>query len=184
MRLFIATSFPEPVTRDLNEHVAAVRPKLPPASWVRPETQHLTLAFLGERDAALIETLGPALQDRLRGIGRFDAVLARCGFFPNRRRARAGWIGLEPEQPFKDAALAIRDVVTGNGIELDRADFRPHLTLMRIRATWPPAAIEMFERAFGGYRSAPFVVDTVTLYSSRLNPTGAVHTAVRGFALA
>jgi 2'-5' RNA ligase len=184
MRLFIATSFPEPVTRDLNERVAAVKRKLPPASWVRPETQHLTLAFLGEQDQSLIETLTPALEDRLRGIGRFDAVLAHCGFFPNPRRARAGWIGLEPEQPFKDTALAVRDAVTGNGIELDRADFRPHLTLMRMRDNWPPASIEMFERALGDYRSASFVVDTVTLYSSRLNPTGAVHTAVRTFALA
>ena len=184
MRLFIATSFPEPITRDLNERVVAVRRKLPPASWVRPETQHLTFAFLGEQDQSLIETLTPALADRLRGIGRFDAVLARCGFFPNPRRARVGWIGLEPEQPFKDTARAVRDVVTGNGIELDGADFRPHLTLMRIRNNWPPASIEMFARVLGDYRSAPFVVDTVTLYSSRLNPTGAVHTAVRTFALA
>ncbi len=184
MRLFIATSFPEPVTRELNERVASVKPKLPPASWVRPETQHLTFAFLGEQDESLIDKLAPALEQRLRGVSKFTATLKGAGFFPNARRARVGWVGLDPETPFVDIAHAVRDAVTHNGLELDRADFRPHLTVMRLRNGWPPASIEMFERALCDYRSAPFVVDTVTLYSSRLNPAGAIHTPVRKFALA
>ena len=183
MRLFIATSFPEAVKRDLNERVQAIKSKLPPAAWVRPETQHLTFAFLGEQDESLIDKLAPALETQLRGVGRFTAVVCGCGFFPNARRARVGWCGLEPEPPFADVAHAVRDVVTRNGVTLDRADFRAHLTLMRIRDTWPPASTEMFERSLRDYRSAPFVVDTVTLYSSRLNPGGAIHTPVRSFAL-
>jgi hypothetical protein len=52
---------------------------------------------------------------------------------------------------------------------------------MRIRDRWPPASIEMFERALGDYKSAPFVSRTGTLYSSRQDPTRAVHTAHRTF---
>lgn len=181
MRLFIATSFPETVTRNLNERICAIKPKLPPASWVRPETQHLTFAFLGEQDESLIGRIVPTLESKLRGFSPFEAVLAGCGFFPNARRARVGWIGLEPAQPFADIAHTVREGVTSSGVVLDRADFRPHLTLMRIRDTWPPASIDMFERTLRDYRSAPFVVDSVTLYSSRLNPSGAIHTPVRTF---
>jgi 2'-5' RNA ligase len=183
MRLFIATSFPESVTREINERVGSVKSKLPPASWVRPESQHLTFAFLGEQDESLIDKVAPDLEKRLQGVGKFTAVLHGCGFFPNSRRARVGWIGLDPQQPFADIAQAVREVVVRNGIELDRADFHPHLTLMRMRDGWPPASIDMFERRLHDYRSTPFVVDTVTLYSSRLSPSGAVHTAVRQFAL-
>ena len=183
MRLFIATSFPEWVTRDVNERLCAIRSKLPPASWVRPETQHLTFAFLGEQDESLIDKLSPALESHLRGVGKFTAMLTGCGFFPNPRRARVGWVGLDPEQPFSDIAHAVRDVVTHNGVTLDRSDFRPHLTLMRIRQNWPPASIDLFDRTLRDYRSAPFVVDAVTLYSSRLNPSGAIHAPVRKFAL-
>src|SRR6476620_9347209 len=50
MRLFSATSFPAETLRSLNERVTMVKSKLPKASWVRPETQHLTFAFLGEQD--------------------------------------------------------------------------------------------------------------------------------------
>ncbi len=184
MRLFIATTFPEAVTRDLNERVAAIRSKLPPASWVRPETQHLTFAFLGEHEESLIDAIAPALETRLHGTKRFTASLHRCGFFPNAPRARVGWCGLDPEEPFIDIAHVVHDVVTHHGVTLEGADFRPHLTLMRIRESWPPASTELFERSLRDYRSALFDVDTVTLYSSRLNPNGAVHSPIRTFALA
>ena len=93
-------------------------------------------------------------------------------------------MGLEPKEPFEEIARTVREAVTRVGIELDRADFRPHLTLMRIRDGWPPASIELFEKTLRDFRSAPFIVDAVTLYSSRLNPSGAVHTPVRKFGLA
>ncbi len=184
MRLFIATSFPAAATCEMNKRLAAVKSRLPSASWVRPESQHLTFAFLGEQDESLIAKLAPPLETRLRGISRFEAVLRGCGFFPNPRHARVGWAGLEPEEPFQEIAAAVRETVTQNGVELDRADFRPHLTLMRLRDRWPPASIETFEKTLRDFRSPPFAVDAVTLYSSRLNPSGAIHTPVRRFALA
>ncbi len=184
MRFFIATSFPEPVTSELNDRIAVVKPKLPPASWVRPEAQHVTFAFLGEHDESLVDNLAPDLEECLHGVRKFTAVLHGCGFFPNSRRARVGWVGIDPEQPFVQIAHTVRKAVTDNGIELDRADFRAHLTLLRMRETWPPASIEMFQRSMREYRSAPFVVDSVTLYSCTLKPAGAVHTPVREFALA
>lgn len=121
MRLFIATSFPESVLRELDERVRRVKTKVPLASWVRLETQHLTFAFLG----------------------------------------------------FKET-----------GIQLDGAAFKPHLTLCRIRDSWPPGCVGIFNAAFGQLESEPFPVDRITLYSSRLNPSGAVHTPVRQFSLA
>lgn len=184
MRLFIATHFPEAVLRDLNETVARVRPRLPAGSWVKPETQHLTFAFLGEQPETLIEKLVPPLESALGVIPRFEASLRGCGMFPNARHARVGWVGLDPEAPFGSVARAVRDVVTRAGVELDRADFRPHLTLMRVRDPWPPASIDLFQRTLRDYRSEAFPVDTVTLFSSTLNPQGAVHTALRGFGLA
>ena len=184
MRLFIATSFPAEVIEDLNARVSRLRPRLPAASWVRPETQHLTLAFLGEQPEALVGQLGPALADRLQIIPRFEATLHGCGFFPNPRHARVGWVGLQPEEKFIGVADGVRDVVKKNGVELDRADFRAHLTVMRIRDRWPPASIELFCTSLRDYHSAPFAVGEVTLYSSQLNPKGAIHTPLKTFALA
>ena len=183
MRLFIATHFPGEILRDLNGRVAALRPRLPSASWVREETQHLTFAFLGEQPEELVERIAAPLTEALGELPGFEARLHGSGFFPNPRRARVGWIGLKPEPEFINIARAVRDVVTRNGVALDGGEFKPHLTLMRIRDQWPPASIDLFNRSFRDYCSEPFRVDNVTLFSSELNPKGAIHTAIRKFAL-
>ena len=178
MRLFIATSFPPEVLRPLNERLEKLKPKLPHASWVRPETQHLTFAFLGEQEESLVERI------RLDAGEAFDACLQGCGFFPNHRHARVGWVGAEPKDRFIALAQRVRDAVSAAGVQLDQNEFRPHLTLMRIRDRWPPLAIDTFENALHDFLSAPFAVHEVTLYLSRLNPHGAVHTPLRAFPLA
>jgi 2'-5' RNA ligase len=184
MRLFIATNFPDAVLRDLNERVARLRPRLPAASWVREETQHLTLAFLGEQPEANVDAVAPALIAALGAIRAFRARLQGCGFFPNARHARVGWIGLQPEEKFIEVAQVVRDVVTERGVKLDSVEFKPHLTLMRIRDPWPPASIDLYTKTLREYASGEFIVDSVTLYSSQLSPKGAIHTPRQVFALA
>ncbi len=184
MRLFIATSFPAAALRPVNERVSRVKTKLPPAAWVRPEAQHLTFAFLGEKDEALVAKLGPMVQRALAGLVHFEATISGCGFFPNARHARVGWVGVQPEGAFNSIASAVREAVESCGVELDRGEFRPHLTLMRIRDRWPPACIETFNGSLRDYESEPFMIDSVTLFSSRLDPNGAVHTPLRKFELA
>jgi 2'-5' RNA ligase len=177
MRLFIATTFPPEVLRPLNERVEKLKPKLPKASWLRPETQHLTFAFLGEQPESAVDKIA------IDGGCGFDARLRGCGFFPNRRHARVGWVGAEPHERFVDLAARVRDGVTRAGLQLEQNEFKPHLTLMRIRDYWPPMSTELFEKSLRDFESAPFAVHEVTLYLSRLNPSGAVHTPLRTFAL-
>ena len=152
MRLFIATTFPAEVLRDLNDRIAKIKPKLPPASWVRPETQHLTFAFLGEQEPSVVERIaidpGPA----------FEATLDGCGFFSQ----RVGWIGVEPRNAFIAVADRVRAGLKDAKVGFDEKPFKPHLTLLRIRDSWPPRSIETFKAALGNYRSVPFLVDQVT----------------------
>ena len=184
MRLFIATSFPPEVLRDLNDRAAQYKPRLPAASWVRPETQHLTLAFLGEQKESIIDQLDRPQRATLAKTARFDATLFGCGFFPNPRHARVGWVGLDPESKFIELANVVRNELSKQGVTLDGVEFKPHLTLLRVRDPWPPASIDLFCRSFRDYRSSPFTVDQLTLFSSQLSPKGAIHTAQATFPLA
>ena len=95
-----------------------------------------------------------------------------------------GWVGVEPRDRFIELAERVRDGVLAAGVKVDQNEFKPHLTLMRIRDHWPPMAIDTFERSLADFQSPPFAVREVTLYLSRLNPQGAVHTALRAFPLA
>lgn len=183
MRLFIATSFPEEELRAISDRIAMVKWKLPPAVWVRSETQHLTFAFLGEQPESLLTTLAPLVETGLAHVPRFEGRLRGSGFFPNQRHARVGWIGAAPEEKFRAVADAVRGAVKAAGVVIERTDFRPHLTLFRIRDLWPHDCIETFSAALRDYESEPFAVDAVTLFSSQLNPKGAIHTPVHKFAL-
>jgi len=183
MRLFIASTFPPEVTRALTERLDRVRSRLPQAAWVKPDSQHLTYAFLGEQNEDFIPRLEPLIQRELAPVRKFDATVRGSGFFPNPRRARVGWVGVDPPDAFRAAAAAVRRAVTEAGVELDRADFRPHLTLVRMRDGWPPLCIETFHKTLDDFVSEPFRVDAVTLFSSQLNPKGAVHTPLKQFAL-
>ena len=184
MRLFIAISFPEHELRAINDRIAMVKSRLPSAAWVRPETQHLTFAFLGEQPESLLTPLAPLVEESLSGVPRFEGRLRGSGFFPNPRHARVGWVGAGPEEKFRAVADAVRAGVKTAGVTLEGGDFRPHLTLFRIRDPWPPACIDVFNSALRDYKSDPFAVDAVTLFSSELNPKGAIHTPLRTFSLA
>lgn len=184
MRLFIASTFPPEILGALNERLARLKTRLPRASWVRAESQHLTFVFLGEQDEATAACIAAAVEPRLQSMQTFEARLHGCGFFPNRRHARVGWCGVDPRARFTEIAESIRGAVRAAGVPFDENEFRPHLTLMRIRDRWPPLAIETFEKALADYHSEPFRVGGVTLYMSRLDPRGAVHTPLRQFALA
>lgn len=184
MRLFIATAFPADVLRGVNEVISRVKTRLPPSSWVRSETQHLTFAFLGEQDEALIPTIGELVEAKLADMRPFEAQLKGCGFFPNSRNARVAWVGVTPEEQFNKTADLVRAAVKAAGITLDSSDFKAHLTLCRLRDHWPPACIEIYQKTFSAYQSPAFTVDHVTLYSSQLNPKGAIHTPLREFSLA
>lgn len=184
MRLFIAATFPEGELQAIDERIAKVRSKLPPASWVRPQTQHLTFAFLGEQSQALIDTLAPLVEREAAALPRFEARLTGSGFFPNPRHARVAWVGVDPADRFRAVAGAVRRAVTAAGLQAESREFEPHLTVCRIRDRWPPACVETFNGALRGFESEPFVVDTLTLFSSQLNPSGAIHTPLRTFTLA
>lgn len=184
MRLFIAISFPEQELRAISDRVSMVKSRLPPASWVRPETQHLTFAFLGEQPESLLPILAKHVEENLAAVPRFEGYLRGSGFFPNARHARVGWVGAAPEENFRAVANAVRGAVKAAGVTIDAGDFRAHLTLFRIRDQWPPACIEIFNGALRDFKSDPFTVDSVTLFSSELNPKGAIHTPLRKFALA
>ena len=56
---------------------------------------HVTLRFLGATTPDLIPAVGEAIRATTAGRGPFEVVLAGAGAFPEGRRPRALWIGIE-----------------------------------------------------------------------------------------
>jgi 2'-5' RNA ligase len=182
MRLFIAVDLPDEVRTVLAQGLGALKRDQPPARWVRPEGMHVTLKFLAERPAELVEALDRAAPDALAGLSPVTVCLGGGGFFPHERRPRVAWLG--GDAPGLDAwARAVEDCTAGLGVERDTRPFSLHLTLARLDRPWGAKAVEHFLVQVGKWRFAEFVAHELVLFRSDLTPAGAVYTPQRRWAV-
>ncbi|MBI2354469.1 MAG: RNA 2',3'-cyclic phosphodiesterase [Deltaproteobacteria bacterium] len=177
MRLFIAIELPDEVKRLLGR----LRGDIPDARWVPAEQLHLTLAFLGEVDEATMKRLTVELA-AIRAPG-FELRFSGTGCFPDRRRPRVIWVGLQPEPLLITLASLVRQAVLSCDIPQEERPFSAHITLARLRF---PAAREAgaFLDQPQKEELPPVSVREFILFQSRLTPQGAIHTPVRVFPLA
>ncbi len=176
MRLFIAIELSD----DIKTALGRLRSDIPGARWVPADQIHLTLAFLGEVDEATTERLsGELLQIQ---APEFKLRFTGTGCFPDRRRPRVLWIGLEPEPRLNILAAGVRAAVLSCGIPQEERPFSPHITLARLKL---PASKEA-----GAFLDQPakqtipsLLVREFTLFQSRLTTQGAVHTQIKHFPL-
>jgi 2'-5' RNA ligase len=183
MRLFIAATLPLDVAVALDHRVATVRRELGPASWTRPEAQHVTFAFVGEQSEEAIGIISDALAHRLSLLAAFDARLEGAGFFPSRARPRVAWCGITPRDPLMAIATVVRERLAVARIAFDEKPFHPHLTLARLKERWSPESVAAFESAIDSFESPLFHIDHVRLYESRLSSSGATHTVLESYPL-
>jgi 2'-5' RNA ligase len=176
VRLFIAIEFSDDIKRLLNR----LRTDIPGARWVPMGQIHLTLAFLGEVDDITLKLLSERLTT-IRSPG-FQLRFSGTGCFPDRRRPRVLWVGLEPEPRLSELAERVRDAVTACNIPREERTFSPHITLARLKF---PATREAF--GFLDQSQQPEIpsvtVGEFILFQSQLTPQGAIHTPVRRFPL-
>ena len=173
-RLFVAIRPPEyirDILIDAMDEDCAFR-------WQSDEQLHLTLRFIGEVErplaedvaAALSSLRSPAFELRLDGLGSFD-----------HKNGGSLWAGVAPREPVRALARRIERLCQSVGLSPERRAFVPHITLAR----WSgPRSREA--RAFLAGRtiaSAPFSVDAITLFESRLSRHGAYYDAVAGYPL-
>jgi len=177
MRLFIAIELPDAVKRAL----AGLKTDITGARWVPADQIHLTLAFLGEVDEALLERLtGELARIQLPG---FQLAFGPVGCFPDRRRPRVLWVGLEPQPHLKHLAAGVQEAVLACGIPQEERPFSPHITLARLKLS-PSRECDAFLDQRQKLELPPISVREFTLFQSRLTPQGALHTPLRSFPLA
>jgi 2'-5' RNA ligase len=182
MRLFVACELPEEVKADVARHVLKFRAELQ-ASWVKSESLHLTLAFIGEQPEGAVAKIAEALKISLAAARRVSAHLAGGGVFPNVKRARVGWVGAEPAGEIASLAARSREGLGRVAVSFDDKPFKSHVTLARFRMSPRREQAEAFVRHLSSYESTPFELKRVVLFSSEFSSHGAIHTEVAAVGL-
>ena len=182
MRLFIATELPSSVIESISEVRKDLTTKTEKARWVRGESMHLTLKFLGEVAPNRVS----ALDGRLETIRRpaFKVSISGVGFFPNERAPRVFWAGVSSED-LERLAAEIAQQTAELDFPVERRKFSPHLTLARSRRNvrMEPKLVQAAE-GFRNRNFGVFTTDRFYLYESQLEPGGAIYTKLREYPFA
>lgn len=132
LRLFVALAVPHSVREAVSAAAAPLRGMGADLAWTDPAGWHLTVAFLGQTDPAVLHALTSALTEVIAGFAVFEVQLRPIAG----RNARSGvlWVELEPCEPLQAVSAAVSATLGDLGLRTEERAFRPHLTLARARA--------------------------------------------------
>ena len=189
VRAFFAVPSDPAWVESAGDLLRRLRPELPNASWTRPESWHLTLHFLGEVPRAEADRFADAIAPQARATPDVDLEPAGAVIFPSPGRARVLAAGFA-ESPTSAALSNLADNAAALAATIQnpkskiRNRFSPHITFARLRRPWPREAVERYLAALDAWRPPAFRARSAVLFQSRLDPAGAVHTALASFRFA
>lgn len=182
MRTFVAINLPHEAKELLRGVQTALDRGFRGVSWVKPESMHLTLKFLGEIDEARAADAAAALERAAAGAARFDLEIEGVGAFPNARNPRVVWAGVRPVPGLMALQQAVEKALRETGFEAEDRPFSPHLTLCRVKSPVDGRALGSLVAGAAPVRTS-FTVSSFAFMKSVLKPSGALHAPIKEFAL-
>jgi len=185
IRSFLAFELPVEIKKNVNRVSKEIRHAGLDARWVKVENIHLTVIFLGNIKTEVIENINDAIGKVCPGYGSFQVALKGMGCFPNRRRPRVLWIGLDGDL---DRMSHFRDDLQKSlkpfGIKAEKRSFRPHLTLARFRSMRKMGSkLEDILMAHETLETPMESLKELIFFKSDLKPGGAVYTQLKSWPL-
>jgi RNA 2',3'-cyclic 3'-phosphodiesterase len=158
MRLFVGIDLPAEVKESLRAFVRPLKP-LAKINWSPIENLHITTKFIGEWPEPRLEEMKQVLAS-LPKLGAIDIRVDGVGWFPNERRPRVFWAGIEAGEQLRTLANSTEQAVAVLGVPVEERQFSPHLTLARIRETVPLGALQKslqdLRHNFGSFQAREF----------------------------
>ena len=181
VRLFVAVEIPDHHKRVVAELCERMNGTWPRARWVRPENRHITLKFLGWTQADRLSDIATAVREVAAAHVAGELRMTALGGFPNNRRLRVLWVGLEdPAGLLARLALDLEKAFEKLGWTPENRPFRPHLTLARFdplqKVTGDLPEVRL-------HREPSIPVDRLVLFRSQLHKGGARYEALEEFPL-
>ena len=179
IRVFLAIELSSCIREKLFSLQQQLKDSLPPINWVRPESLHLTLKFLGYVEPSIIFHLRSVLEPVGMKRGVFSLVVQGVGVFPQTKHPRVLWVGLTGDaHVLQELVLEIEAALEPLGFPPEEKVFHPHVTLARIKrenATVGSALLENGVLANDQYLGT-LSIDRLTLFQSDLDSSGVMYT--------
>ncbi len=179
MRLFIAVELGAEQKSELTHFQHKIKHYVQGARWVSTQNMHLTLKFLGETEEDKGEELRAAMHRACHRQSPFTVVYGGCGVFPNPKKARVLWVGLN--RGFDEVSVLAHNLereLAACGFAPDRKAYHPHLTVGRLRGSAEVDSINRFLEEGKTFCTGSQEICALVLFESRLTPKGALYRSV------
>jgi 2'-5' RNA ligase len=176
VRLFLAINLEPELRREIHDATTALREAAPSMTWVREGQLHLTLKFLGERAPELGDQVAAAMHDVAARHKQVSIVLRGIGAFPNLRRPRVVWMGIDSEPRLELLHHDVEVACERLGFEIEARPFRPHLTLARAKGRESTDELKALSRAAKRTKNeVESLVQSIDLMSSEPSSSGSIY---------
>jgi 2'-5' RNA ligase len=169
IRLFVALTPPD----SLRDTLTSLDQGLRGARWVPRENLHVTLRFIGEVEEGLAREIDQAFM-ALR-VDPFSLTVSGLGLFGTGHRQRTLWAGVEKTPDLVRLKHKLDRILDELGLEPDRRQYTPHITLARLDDPHPDR-LRAYVEAHNLSISQSFPVEAFSLYSSHLRRDGPLYT--------
>ncbi|MBN2413803.1 RNA 2',3'-cyclic phosphodiesterase [candidate division KSB1 bacterium] len=176
IRTFICFEIPVPIKERIVKLQNELRSLGRGVRWVNPDGIHLTLKFLGDVQEKDIVKIAEAVKTSVNGFMPVKIKIANTGAFPNFKRPRVIWIGVEePTGQLVEIHRVIEQELEKLEYEKENRNFSPHLTLGRIKSS---DGIEKITNKLSNreINFGEFTAVEIIIMKSELKPSGAVYT--------
>jgi 2'-5' RNA ligase len=178
MRCFIAIKLDDAI-KDQLENVQGLMKNIGgKVSWTSRAQMHLTLQFLGDTENDLIPQIIGVMKSAAREVPPFTFDVEKIGAFPPRGIPRILWVGVSECPPLLKLQQLIETGLKPLGFDPEERGFTPHLTLGRVREKPDLQKYQKVMAENQNFTAGRQQVNKVILFSSDLQPTGAIHTAL------
>lgn len=174
IKAFIACDIPDLVRKKCAQIQSQLAEDLPMVRWVKPEHMHITLVFLGEISDQQLWEACSMTRKAASVFPEFSFTLKGLGCFPNPRRPRVLWMGVDAESVPLFAQLHEQ---ISSGISLkgwfreDNKEFSAHLTLGRLKQD-ADLSVQCSKWKTETWTSEVCPVREVQVYSSEMTADG------------
>jgi len=185
IRTFVAISLTPALVNQLDNLVSTMRPLARGVRWVKPQSVHLTLKFLGSLTSDELGKVFNGMEIAQEKYPEpFRIRVQGTGCFPSERRPRVFWVGMGGDDIDKLISLQelIESELAGQGFPAETRPFKPHLTVARIKENRGLSVLlEKFLQF--DFPPAELPVEEIQVMRSELRPEGAVYSVQKTYKL-
>jgi 2'-5' RNA ligase len=169
LRTFVAVTITP--TLELERLYARLARLVEPARPVPLANLHVTLKFLGETDLSKVAPVASAVAEAAISHSACEARLAGLGAFPDARRPRTVWVGLDGATVLANVAADLEGRLEALGFAREGRAFHPHVTLLRVKSRPPQGLLTLIaQNNATDFGSTP--IQAVEFFQSELTPRG------------